>query len=148
MPPGITITERFDILKNLFWAVDNEIRVAKGLNYYCISGEFNQGGMSDMDDFAAKRKLTRLNIKTRLDKELDAIFVSEGVEILSTIASRVPELSDHSYIISKLRFKTSAPFTKYLIDEPIPQSVIRQRLVNNNNAEKQATYNLRDGPFS
>jgi len=39
VPPGFTITEIFDILRNLFWAVDNEIRVAKGLNYYCIAGD-------------------------------------------------------------------------------------------------------------
>jgi len=78
VPPGITFTERFDILRNLFWAIDNHIRVAKGLNYYCIAWEFNQGGMSDMDDLAAKRKLTRLTSKLGSIKNLmQSLFLRE-----------------------------------------------------------------------
>ncbi len=44
--------------------------------------------------------------------------------------------------------QTDAPFTSYLVDEPIPQSIIRQRLNNNVNKLKRADYNIKDGPFS
>jgi hypothetical protein len=79
VPPGINKTERFNILRNLFWAIDNEIKLAKGLNHFIIAGDFNRGGMKDLEEFATPRKIFKQNVETRGAVELDAIFCSESI---------------------------------------------------------------------
>lgn len=82
IPPCIDEEERFGILRNLFWAIDDEIRVAKGLNHFIIAGDFNRGGISDMEKFATPRKIHKVNVNTRGNVELDAFFCSESVKII------------------------------------------------------------------
>lgn len=82
IPPDFGSIKRFEILKELTYQLDGCIKLAKGLNHVVISGDFNQNGMKDMEIIAKGRGLRKVAMETRGDSELDAIYVSESVELI------------------------------------------------------------------
>ena len=106
VPPELNEHDRFNILRNVFWAIDSEIRVAKGLNAFMIAGDFNKGGMRDFDAWANARGIFKIEANTRGSAELDAVYCSNNIKIINQIVGRVKEMSDHCWIQTKVRFQT------------------------------------------
>jgi hypothetical protein len=117
------------------------------LNHYIISGDFNKGGIKDMNDFTTNRGIHKVEVQTRNLNELDAIYCSEGIEIVSMISGYDRDISDHAWIKAKLRMTTECAYTDYLVEEDVTMGIIRQRLASENNVKKRAEYSLFDGPF-
>jgi hypothetical protein len=146
IPPDFNAADRFNILKQLTFALDNEIAIAKGLNHFVIGGDFNINGMKEMELIAHNRGLKKVAMTTRGENELDAIFVSNSIEICHQ-ESMESKKSDHAWITMTMAFDTATKFVEYQIEEQVGNSVIRARLKNKVNKEKLNSYRIEQGPF-
>ena len=147
VPPGLNAEQRMHILRNVLWVLDFEVNRANGLHHVIVSGDFNLEGMKDMRLIAAARNLKEIASATRNSNQLDAVFVSAGVEITQQITTK-SGLSDHCHILTKLKFPITHAWVNYAIEVPITTTTKRNRLRNATNRQLLNNYSLYDGPFA
>ena len=98
VPPDFKAEDRFNILKQLTFALDCEIQVAKGLNHVIVCGDFNKLGLENMETIANARGLKKVATATRFNNELDAVYVSQSIELIKQETRQTG--SDHLMIIT------------------------------------------------
>lgn len=118
IPPDANKADRGHILRNLLFAMDKEVAIAKGENHIIVTGDFNKNGLQDMLHIAKHRGLNQIATSTRKGKELDAIFVSSGITITSQQVVTHSN-SDHDYMIAQCEITVSTEWIDYAITVPI-----------------------------
>jgi hypothetical protein len=147
IPPDVNEFGRFCVFKYLIYALDNEINRSKGMNHIIVAGDFNVDGMKEMEVIAKTRGLTRMATATRKGAELDAVWVSESVKIMSQEVGEGS--SDHLWVRACLKFPTKEKeWIDYCITEEVGTGIIRSRLQNRENLELLKDYDLAKEPFA
>jgi len=99
-----------------------------------------------MQAIAAARGFTEIGTATRKGAELGAIFISNGLQITSQVATYHP-LSDHNIITATLKFTTKGDWIDYAVTVPLTHNELRMRLQNKINRDLLDTYEFKSGPF-
>lgn len=146
VPPDANKEERVHIFRNLLFAIDKEIFSARGENHITISGDLNRLRLPEMIALANTRGFQHIATSTRKSAELDAIFVSKGLNIVNQTTT-AHNYSDHDYMLVQLDFNISSEWVEYAITVPISMAEKRTRLQNKDNRKLLEKYELKAGPF-